>query len=87
MALYWGDHAILQVAQLNELESARKYPYLALRLEPSDCEALICELSVQATHSSLMIELIEFGETGSSMMKHVKLNNEVEVHLVILMKR
>ena len=75
------------MAQLNELEAARDYPHHALRLERSDCEALICEMLVQATHSSLMIELIEFCETGLSRMTHVKLNDEVVVHIVILMER
>ena len=76
-----------QVARLNALEAARKHLYPVLRMEPFDCEALICGMLVQATHSSLVIELIEFGETALSMMKHVKSHDEVVVQFVIPMKR
>ena len=60
-----------------ELEAVTNSLPHALRPVLSDCEALICEILVQVTHSSLVIELIEFGETGLSMMKHVKLHDHL----------
>ena len=61
--------------------------YPVLRLEHSDCEALIYETLVQATHSSLVIELIEFGETDLPKMTHVEHHDEVVVQIVKLWRR
>ena len=59
----------------------------ALRPVLSDCEALVFEMLVLATHWSLVIEVIEFCETGQSRMKHVKLNDKAVVHTVTWMQR
>ena len=70
-----------------ELEAVTNSLPHALRPVLSDCEALIFEMLVPATHLSLVIELIEFCETVLSRMKHVKLNDKAVVHIVTVMKR